>query len=133
MDIHIESGVQSTAEAVVAYGDTAMAVGSGLAEVYATPAMIALMEKAAYTAVQDRLPEGYSTVGTRIDVNHIAATPVGLKVWAKAILLETEGRKLVFDITAYDEKEKIGQARHERFIIEEKRFMQKAYAKVDNP
>lgn len=130
METDLRIGAQAQAEAVVEQKDTAKTVGSGLAEVFATPMMIALMEKAAYTAVQPMLPEGYSTVGIRIDALHLAATPVGMRVRAKASLVEISGKKLVFDIEAFDERDKIGEARHERFIVEESRFTQKAYAKA---
>jgi predicted thioesterase len=87
------------------------------------------MENAAYTAVQPHLPAELSTVGTRIDAKHLAATPVGLAVWAEAVLVDVDGRKLTFDIEAYDETEKIGEARHERFVIDEARFLSRAEAK----
>jgi len=129
MELRLEPGAKDRVEKTVEYKDTAKAVASGLAEVFATPSMIALMENAAYQAVQPLLPEGMSTVGVRIDAKHIAATPVGLKVWAEAVLAETDGRRLTFDIEAFDEKEKIGEARHERFIIDEQKFMSRAQAK----
>jgi len=129
MELRLEPGAKARVEKTVEYKDTARAVASGLAEVFATPSMIALMENAAYLAVQPLLPEGMSTVGVRIDAKHIAATPVGLKVWAEAALVETDGRRLTFDIEAFDEKEKIGEARHERFIIDEQKFMSRAQAK----
>jgi len=129
MDIKIEAGLKARAEMTVEYKDTAKAVASGLAEVFATPSLIALMENAAYTAVQPYLPAGSSTVGTRIDAKHLAATPIGLKVWAEAVLADVDGRKLTFNITAYDEAEKIGEAVHERFVIDEQRFLSRAEAK----
>jgi predicted thioesterase len=129
MELKLEPGAKARVEMTVEYKDTAKAVASGLAEVFATPSMIALMENAAYTAVQPLLPEGMSTVGTRIDAKHIAATPVGLKVWAEAVLVDVDRRKLTFDIEAYDEAEKIGEARHERFVIDEEKFLSRAEAK----
>jgi fluoroacetyl-CoA thioesterase len=129
MELKLEAGIKARVELTVAYKDTAKAVASGLAEVFATPSMIALMENAAYTAVQPYLPEGTSTVGIRIDAKHLAATPVGLKVWAEAVLADVDGRKLTFDIAAYDEVEKIGEARHERFVIDEQKFLSRAEAK----
>ncbi|NLT96697.1 MAG: thioesterase family protein [Christensenellaceae bacterium] len=129
MELRLEPGAKARVEKTVEYKDTARAVASGLAEVFATPSMIALMENAAYLAVQPLLPEGMSTVGVRIDAKHIAATPMGLKVWAEAVLVEADGRRLTFDIEAFDEKEKIGEARHERFIIDEQKFMSRAKAK----
>jgi len=129
MELRLEPGAKDRVEKTVEYKDTAKAVASGLAEVFATPSMIALMENAAYQAVQPLLPEGMSTVGVRIDAKHIAATPVGLKVWAEAVLVEADGRRLTFDIEAFDEKEKIGEARHERFVIDEQKFMSRVQAK----
>ena len=122
-------GLSARIEKIVESKDTAKAVASGLAEVFSTPSMIALMEKAAYTAVQKHLPEGVSTVGISIDAKHLTATPVGLKVWAEASLIGIDGRRLKFGITAYDECEKIGEAEHIRYIVDEKKFIQKAYEK----
>lgn len=130
MEKALERGLTAKAEKTVGYEDTAKAVASGLAEVFATPCMIALMECAAVNAVQPQLPEGQSTVGVRIDAQHIAATPIGFKVWAEATLTAVDGRRLMFDITAYDEKEKIGEAQHTRVIIDEVKFMAKAQAKA---
>ena len=129
MELNLQAGLKARVDKTVEYKDTAKAVASGLAEVFATPSMIALMENAAYLAVQPQLPDGVSTVGIRIDAQHLAATPVGLKVWAEAELVAVDGRKLTFDIQAYDEIEKIGSARHERFVIEEQKFLARAEAK----
>lgn len=132
MVIELKPGLSARAQTVVEQKDTAKAMASGLAEVFATPMLIALMEKAAYTAVQPQLPQGYSTVGIHIDASHLAATPIGLKVWAQATLVEMNGKRLIFDIEAFDEKDKIGEARHVRYIIEESRFLKKAYAKAQS-
>ena len=129
MELNLKTGLSARVEKTVEYKDTAKAVASGLAEVFATPSMIALMENAAYLAVQEQLPEGVSTVGIRIDAQHLAATPIGLKVWAQAELVAVDGRKLTFDIAAYDEAEKIGEARHERFVIDEQKFLSRAEGK----
>jgi len=126
----MEIGLTAKIEKTVEYNDTAKAVSSGLAEVFATPAMIALMENAAYTAVQGELEAGQSTVGVSINAKHIAATPVGMKVWAQATLIEIDRRKLVFEIEAYDERELIGTAVHERFVIDEEKFMRRAAEKI---
>ena len=130
MEKALECGLTAKVEKVVKFEDTAKAVASGLAEVFATPCMIALMECAAVNAMQSCLPPGQSTVGTHIDAHHIAATPVGFKVWAQADLIAIDGRKLTFSIAAYDEQEKIGDAQHTRVIIDEQRFMAKAQAKA---
>ena len=125
----VEIGMKGRAETVVTRDNTAQAVGSGLVSVFATPYMIALMEKAAVNAVQARLAPDEGTVGTRLDVTHDAATPIGMRVWAEAEVTAVEGRKLTFAVAAYDEAEKIGGGTHERFIIKTERFLAKAQNK----
>ena len=125
----IEVGMKGRAETVVTPDNTAQAVGSGLVSVFATPYMIALMENAAVNAVQAQLAPDEGTVGTRLDVTHDAATPVGMKVWAEAEVTAVEGRRLTFAVSAYDEAEKIGGGTHERFIIKPERFLSKAQGK----
>ena len=122
-------GSKGKAETVVTDQNTANAVGSGLVPVFATPYMIALMENAAVNAVQAGLEEGQGTVGTKLEVTHDAATPIGLKVWAEAELTAVEGKKLTFTVKAFDEAGPIGGGTHERFIITVDRFLAKAEAK----
>ena len=122
-------GSKGKAETVVTEQNTANAVGSGLVPVFATPYMISLMENAAVNAVQAQLEEGQGTVGTKLDVTHDAATPIGLKVWAEAELTAAEGKKLTFSVKAFDEAGPIGGGTHERFIITVDRFLAKAEAK----
>ena len=122
-------GSKGRAEALVTEDKTAAAVGSGLVPVFATPYMVALMENAAVNAVQAGLEEGQGTVGTRLEVTHDAATPVGMKVWAEAELTAVEGKKLTFTVRAFDEAGPIGGGTHERFIITVDRFLAKAEAK----
>ena len=122
-------GSKGRAEALVTEANTAAAVGSGLVPVFATPYMIALMENAAVNAVQTGLEPGQGTVGTRLEVTHDAATPVGMKVWAEAELTAVEGKKLTFAVKAFDEAGPIGGGVHERFIITVDRFLAKAEAK----
>ena len=122
-------GSKGRAEALVTEANTAAAVGSGLVPVFATPYMIALMENAAVNAVQTGLEPGQGTVGTRLEVTHDAATPVGMKVWAEAELTAVEGKKLTFAVRAFDEAGPIGGGVHERFIITVDRFLAKAEAK----
>ena len=122
-------GSKGRAEALVTEANTAAAVGSGLVPVFATPYMIALMENAAVNAVQTGLEPGQGTVGTRLEVTHDAATPVGMKVWAEAELTALEGKKLTFAVRAFDEAGPIGGGVHERFIITVDRFLAKAEAK----
>ena len=126
----VEIGMRGRAVAVVTEEDTAQAQGSGLVPVFSTPRMIALMEQAAVNAVQSFLLPGRTTVGTRLDVTHDAATPIGLKVWAEAELVKVEGRKLTFAVSAYDEREKIGGGVHERFIIKPEKFLARAQGKA---
>lgn len=126
----IEIGMKGRAETVAAPDNTAQAVGSGLVPVFATPWMVALMEKAAVQAVQGALPEGESTVGTRLDVSHDAATPIGMKVWAEAEVTAVEGRKLTFAVAAFDEVGRIGGGTHERFVIGLDRFLARAQSKL---
>ena len=125
----IEIGMKGRAETVVVQENTAQAAGSGLVPVFATPWMIALMENAAVQAVQSALAEDEGTVGTRLDVTHDAATPIGLKVWAEAELTAVEGRKLTFAVSAFDEREKIGGGTHQRFVIKPEKFLAKVQAK----
>ena len=125
MEIQIETGVRGRETLTVRPEDTAVHYGSGLVEVFATPAMVALMEKTCLNSVRSFLPEGIGTVGIRVDVTHHRATPVGRKVVCTSRLAEVDRRRLVFDVLAEDEKGEIGRGRHERFIIDTARFMAK--------
>lgn len=123
MEENILVGLKYKEEKVVTMNDTAKVFGSGAAEVFATPMMIGLMEAASMNAVKDYLPEGYSTVGTMVSIRHMAATKVGKKVWAEAELVEIDRKRLTFKVEAYDEDKKIGEGSHERFIIDEEKFI----------
>ena len=125
----LEPGVRGAAEVTVVPENTAAAAGSGALPVFATPCMIALMEKAAMNSVQPFLDEGQGTVGTRIDVSHRAATPVGMAVRAETELTAIDRRRLTFSVKAFADGELIGEGTHERFIVESARFLQKAEAK----
>ena len=127
----VEIGRKGRAETVVTQHNTAQAAGSGLVPVFATPWMIALMENAAVQAVQGALAPDEGTVGTRLDVTHDAATPIGMKVWAEAEVTAVEGRKIVFAVSAYDEAGKIGGGAHERFVIKPEKFLARAQAKLE--
>ena len=120
-----------TAEKTVTVNDsnTASALGSGNLAVFSTPAMIALMEYAALSAVEAKLPPGWSTVGTELNVKHLSATSRDMKVTARAELLAVDGRALSFRVEAFDEAGKIGEGTHGRFIIENERFMAKVESK----
>lgn len=125
MEIKIENGLTGHEEQIVVYEDTAAKYGSGLVEVFATPAMIALMEKTCLRSVLPFLPEGFGTVGTKVDIVHTKATPVGMKVTCESELVETDRKRLVFEVVARDEEGEIGRGRHERFIIDVAKFMSK--------
>ena len=116
-------GMKSEATTTVVHENTAASVGAGGVEVFGTPMMIALMENASWQAVLPGLDEGYVTVGTVVDVRHLGATPLGKKVRAEAELIEVDGRRLVFKVEAYDERQKIGEGRHERHIVQLERFL----------
>lgn len=118
----MQPGLRGTVELIVAEQHTAPHVGSGRVHVMATPVMVNLMEAAALQAVEGLLPAGFQTVGTHLDVTHVAATPVGMRVRAYAELTRVEKRTLTFRIRAEDEKEPIGEGVHERIIINLERF-----------
>jgi fluoroacetyl-CoA thioesterase len=124
-----ELGLIGEARSVVTEKDTAAHLGSGTVPVFGTPALVGLMEAAAVQALADYLPVGQTSVGARIDVRHLAPTPVGMHVRARAELVETEGRRVSFRIEAWDEVEQIGEATHERIIIDAERFVAGARAK----
>ena len=126
----IERGMKYTTKITVEEKDTAKTVGSGTLLVLATPKMIALMEEAAYKAIESGLEEGTSSVGTLMNVKHLAATPVGMEAYATATVTSVDGRKIEFMVEAYDEAGKIGEGTHERFIVAEKKFVEKTYSKL---
>ena len=123
-------GLKGTAELVVGEQHTAPKVGSGRVHVLATPVMINLIEAAALAAVEHLLPHGQQSLGTRLDVRHFAATPVGMRVSAAAELIKIEGRLLTFRVTATDAVELIGDGTHERMIVTLERFDQRVQKKA---
>ena len=127
----LTTGIKGKQELVVTKENTAKAMGSGTLEVFATPAMIALMEKTAYESVAPELEEGSGTVGTALNVKHVAASPVGRKITCESELVKVDGRALTFSVKAYDEKGLIGEGEHERFIIYNEKFQAKADAKLE--
>jgi predicted thioesterase len=125
----IEIGLTGTAEMIVEKQDLASLSGNIGAEVLSTPRVVQLMEHAAWKSLEGRLPEGRITVGTRIEMKHFAATPLGMKVRADAALREVDGRRLVFDVSASDEVETISEGVNERFIVSIDRFLDKVRKK----
>ena len=126
----MELGIKGAAETVVVYENTAAAVGSGALEVFSTPSMIALMENTAYTSVAGELEEGQGTVGTLMNVKHLAASPVGMEVTCETKLIEVDRKRLVFEVKAFDKVGCIGEGIHERFIIANEKFLNKAQSKL---
>ncbi len=125
----LKTGIKGIASETVTVENCAKTVGSGELEVYATPSMIALVEKAAWMSVAEYLEEGQGTVGTKLEISHVSATPVGMEVRCKTELIEIDGRRLLFAVKAYDEAGLIGEGTHERFIVWNERFQQKADGK----
>lgn len=119
----MEAGIKNENKIIVTDEVTAAKVGSGLLPVFSTPNMIALMENTCAQSVQPYLKEGEGTVGVAIDVRHVAATPVGMEVRCESVLQEVNGKKLMFEVKAYDEKGLIGTGIHKRAIINNEAFM----------
>ena len=124
--MQIAIGISGRAEATVTEANTAAAAGSGLVPVFGTPYMIALMENAAVNALAPYMAPGEGSVGTRLEVSHDAATPVGMKVWAQAEVTAVEGRRITFSVSAFDEAGPIGAGIHQRFVIDVARFLDKS-------
>lgn len=125
-------GFESSVETRVDGSLTARAVGSGGVEVLATPSMILLFEQAARDAVQDSLPEGFTTVGTRVDIQHLSATPVGERVVVTAVVTGVEGRRLVFRVRAADRLGTVGMGTHERYVVDLEDFMRRTSNKYSD-
>lgn len=130
MDFTLPPHITGAASTVVTEANTAQALSSGSVPVYATPALVALLEQAAVNALAPHLPPGMTTVGVRIDVQHLAATPVGMDVQAQATLAGQEGRTLFFDVAARDGVEQIAQGVHQRVLVDQQRFLARANAKT---
>ena len=126
----LRPGLVGEARVTVDRSELASTLRSGHLDVYGTPAMIALMENAAITAVDHLLPSGSVTVGSLLEVRHLAPTPPGVEVRAAAELLEVDGRRLTFRVEAFDPVDKIGEGRHERFVVDRDRLVARARAKA---
>ena len=127
----LKQGLLGKEQAIVSHSNSAVAMGSGSLEVFSTPSMIALMECAAANSVKPYLETGKTTVGVSIEAKHVSATPLGMMVSCESELVEVDGKRLVFKITAFDKCGIIGTAKHERMIIDAKRFMEKATLKKE--
>ncbi len=127
----LEVGIKEQRETIVTKENTAAGIGSGSLEVFSTPMMILLMEESCFMSVNDILEEGFTTVGTCVNVKHLSATPLGMKVVIKSELIKVDGRALKFKVEAYDEKGLIGEGIHERFIVNNEKFQAKTDSKLD--
>lgn len=127
----LQTGITGEARCLVTAETTAANLGSGELEVFATPAMIALIEKAAWQSVAPHLEEGCGTVGTALRVRHLSATPVGMEVTARTELYEIDGRRLVFKVEVRDAKGVVGDGEHERFIVKNESFLRKTKGKLE--
>ena len=127
----LRPGLVGQSELLVGEQHTAPRIGSGRVRVLATPVMINLMEAAALDAAENLIPAGHQSLGTRLDVRHIAATPVGMRVRATARLISVEGRTLEFRVEAHDEKDLIGDGSHQRLVVNVARFDQRVQAKLN--
>ncbi|HYC34950.1 MAG TPA: thioesterase family protein [Usitatibacter sp.] len=130
LDLDLLAGLVGTAQLVVGEQHTAPRIGSGRIRVLATPVMINLIEAAALAAVEQSLPEEHQSLGTRLDISHVAATPVGMRVRATAEVVRVEGRTLHFRVRAEDERELIGEGTHERVVVNLARFDERVKRKA---
>ena len=127
----LEVGIRGRADDIVTENNTAAAAGSGGLQVFGTPFMVALMEKAAWASIAPHLAPGDSTVGTKVNISHLSATPIGMKVWAESEVTLVDGKRIELNISAYDEKGLIGEGTHERFIVTDERFQAKTNRKLE--
>jgi len=123
-------GLTGVVETTVNDENSADRFDPNMVPAFATPMLVSLMDNAAHQAVKNHLPEGYISVGTRVSVSHVAATPKGMKVTVRATLVEIYRNKLVFEAEAFDEVEKIGEGRLERFVINREKFLNKLQTKA---
>ncbi len=126
----MKTGIKGKLERLVTEELSAKAMGSGELDVFATPAMVALIEETAWRSVAGELDEGCGTVGTKLDIAHTAATPLGMKVTCETELTAIDRRKLVFSVRVYDEAGEVGSGTHERFIVDNAKFQAKADAQA---
>lgn len=125
MEFNFKPGISALIETTVTENDSAIKYASGTVEVYATPALIALMENASKSCVGLHLPSEFTTVGIEVNVKHIKATAIGSKVKCEAVLVDVQGKKLFFNVQAWDDKGKIGEGVHVRYIVNKQEFMNK--------
>jgi len=127
----LKQGLLGKEQTIVSHSNCALTMGSGSLEVFSTPSMIALMECAAANSVKMHLEPGKTTVGVSIDAKHVSATPLGMTITCESELVEVDGKRLVFKITASDKAGIIGTAKHERMIVDAKKLLEKAASKKE--
>jgi predicted thioesterase len=130
VDTKLEPGLTGRAQLTVTDSETAAHVGSGGVAALATPVMVGLMEAAAVNAVDHLLPDGMRSVGTYVEVRHVAPTPVGMRVTARAELVDVRGRTLTFRVVALDDREQVGEGSHRRAVVDEAQFYERVRAKA---
>ncbi|UTC65370.1 thioesterase family protein [Treponema sp. OMZ 788] len=126
----LKTGIKGKEEIIVNENHSAESLESGTLKVFGSPAMIALMEKTAWKSVQDYLEEGQGSVGTSLEIKHVSATPLGMKVYCESELTDIDGKRLIFSVKAYDKTGLIGEGTHERFIVNNEKFQKKANEKM---
>lgn len=126
----LSPGITNKKSVAVTVENTALAMGSGTLRVFATPAMVALVEGCCAESVEDLLDEGATTVGTKVEIGHFAASPLGASILCKSKLVAANGRKLDFEFEVYDNAEVIGRGTHTRYTVYADSFLEKAYAKL---
>lgn len=126
----LKAGIKGRLEEKVTHEVSAIGIKSGGLPVYGTPMMVGLMERTAWSSVEPYMEEGMGTVGTYLDIKHVSASPIGANIVCESNLIEVDGRKLVFEVKAYDEAGLIGEGKHERFIIQNDKFMARTEAKL---
>ena len=125
MEYDALKGLHNSMTLVVEHKDTAAVYGSGALEVFATPAMIALMEKTCLESVADKIGEGNTTVGIAVNIKHLKASPVGVTIRCEAEIIEVDRRRLVFKVKCYESETLVGEGIHERFVVDSEKFMSK--------
>ena len=126
----LSPGITNEKSVAVTLANTALAMGSGTLRVFATPAMIALCEGCCAESVEDLLDDGMTSVGTKVEIEHLAASPLGASILCKSRLVAVDGRKLDFEVEVYDNVGLIGKGEHTRFIVDAERFVNKTYSKI---
>ena len=125
MEYNALKGLHNSVTLVVEHKDTAAVYGSGALEVFATPAMIALMEKTCLESVADKIGEGNTTVGIAVNIKHLKASPVGSTIRCEAEIVEVDRRRLVFEVKCFEGETLVGEGTHERFVVDSQKFMSK--------